>query len=93
VSPAGSPERTVLDCVNPRGFAVGAGGLYHVGCVAPYSREAPLYRLDLSTNRDTLLGSLEGWAFGLTVAPDGQSILYTRNQGEGGDLTLIEGFR
>ena len=93
MSLGGGPERTVVDCVNSRGFALGAGGLYHVGCVGPQSREAPLYRLDLATGRDTRLGSLEGWDLGFTVAPDGKAILYTRVQGEGSDLMLIENFR
>jgi Tol biopolymer transport system component len=89
----GGPEREVVDCVNYRGFALGAGGLYHVGCGAPNAREAPLYRLDLATGRDTLLGSLEAWQLGFTVAPDGKTVLYTRVQGEGSDLMLIENFR
>jgi eukaryotic-like serine/threonine-protein kinase len=94
VSLAGGPERTVVDCVNNGGFALRARVLYHVGCVAPlFAREAPLYRLDLATHRDQLLGSLEGLDRGFTIAPDGQSILYTRVQGEGSDLMLIENFR
>jgi Tol biopolymer transport system component len=91
VSLKGGPERTVVECVG--GFALGAGGLYHVGCVPLFSPEAPLYRLDLATQRDRLLGSLKGWSRGLTVAPDGRSILYTRLQEQGSDLMLIENFR
>jgi len=30
---------------------------------------------------------------GLAISPDGRSILYTRVQGEGSDLVLIENFR
>ena len=30
---------------------------------------------------------------GLTVSPDGKTILYTRGVGEGSDLMMIENFR
>jgi sugar lactone lactonase YvrE len=90
---ADGAERTALDCVRGRGFVPASEGLYHVGCGGPQPREAPLYLLDLATKRDRLLGQLEGYDMGLAVSPDGRSILFTRVQGEGSDLVLIENFR
>jgi len=86
-------QRTAVECVRGRGFVPVTGGLYHVGCGGPRAREAPLYLLDLATGRDRLLGQLEGYDMGLAVSPDGRAILYTRVQGEGSDLMLIENFR
>jgi Tol biopolymer transport system component len=86
-------ERTAVDCVRGRGFVPAAEGLYHVGCGGPHPGEVPLYLLDLATKRDRLLGQLEKHDMSLAVSPDGRSILYTRWQGEGSDLVLIENFR
>ncbi len=90
---AGGSERKVLDCVPLWGFALGPGGLYHLGCEeGPTGR--PLYLLDPATGQDRLLGQLEKNAgYGLTVSPDGKTILYTRSVGEGSDLMMIENFR
>jgi Tol biopolymer transport system component len=90
---ADGTQRTAVGCVRGRGFVPAAAGLYHVGCGGPRAREAPLYLLDLAAGRDQLLGQLEGYDMGLAVSPDGRSILYTRVQGEGSDLMLIEDFR
>jgi hypothetical protein len=49
--------------------------------------------LDPATGRDRLLGSLDWPGMGLTVSPDGKTILYTKVVGEGSDLVLIENFR
>jgi len=92
VSLAGGPERTVVDCVTRQGFAVGVAGVYHVGCDGN-ARGLPLSLLDPATGRDRLLGTLEGFLEGLTVSPDGKTILYAKDAGEGSDLVLIENFR
>jgi Tol biopolymer transport system component len=88
---AGGPERKVLECVPPKGFAVGPNGIYHLGCTKDL-RAVPLYLLDPATGRDRLLGKLEH-AFGLTVSPDGKMILYTKIENQGSDLMMIENFR
>jgi Tol biopolymer transport system component len=96
VAIGGGAERSVLDCVPSRGFVPAGEGLYHVGCGGPLAMRAralPLYLLDLATGRDRLLGNLEDYDLGLAVAPDGRSILYTRVEGEGSDLMLIDNFR
>jgi Tol biopolymer transport system component len=89
---AGGPERKVLECVPALGFAVGPGGVYHFACEAGPSG-TPLYLLDPTTGRDRLLGNLEKADRGLTVSPDGKTILYPKGVGEGADLMMIENFR
>jgi Tol biopolymer transport system component len=88
---AGGPERKVLECVPPRGFAVGPNGIHHLGCTTDL-RAVPLYLLDPATARDRLLGKLEQ-AVGLTVFPGGKTILYLRFEIKGSDLMMIENFR
>jgi Tol biopolymer transport system component len=91
---AGGPERRVLECVLPKGFAVGHGGVYHLGCGADL-RAVPLYLLDPATGRDRLLGKLEQALSGngLTVSPNGKTILYGKVENKGRDLMMIENFR
>jgi len=97
--PAGGPERKLLECV--QGFAVGLGGVYYFACeagTAPWIGTAassgnPLYLLDPATGRNRLLGSLEKGGGGLTVSPDGKTILYGKLVNEGSDLMMIENFR
>ena len=87
----GEPERQVVDCVPWFGFAVGRAGVYHLGCGT--GPDVPLFLLDAVTGRDRLLGRVESPDEGLTVSPDGKTILYTRRVREGSDLMMIENFR
>jgi Tol biopolymer transport system component len=95
---AGGRERRVLECVPPKGFAVGPTGVYHLGCTADL-RAVPLYLLDPATGRDRLLGKLEqavsaaGLSSGLTVSADGKTILYVKAENKDSDLMMIENFR
>jgi len=88
----GEPERKVLECVPTVAFAVGPGGIYHFGCTADL-HAVPLYLLDPATGQDRLLGKLEQAILGLTVSPDGKTILYTKLENQGSDLMMIENFR
>jgi Tol biopolymer transport system component len=90
---AGGPGRKVLECVRAFGFAVGPAGVYHLGC-ATDPRAVPLYLLDPATGRDRLLGKLEkAFLGGLTVSPDGKTILYTKLESHVANLMMIENFR
>jgi Tol biopolymer transport system component len=91
VSLAGGPERTAIDCVPGTGYAVGVAGVYHVGCNGG-AHGLPLSLLDPATGRERLLGMLEGFQEGLTVSPDGKTILYGK-VGEASEVVLIENFR
>jgi hypothetical protein len=87
---AGGPEREVAKCVWI--FAVGPAGLYSEECS---DGPPPLFVRDPVTGQGRLLGNLdqaEGGA-GLTVSPDGKTILFTSNAGAGSDLMMIENFR
>jgi Tol biopolymer transport system component len=86
---AGGPEREVAKCVWI--FAVGPAGLYSEECS---DGPPPLFVRDPVTGQGRLLGKLDRTdGAGLTVSPDGKTILFTRNVGEGSDLMMIENFR
>ncbi len=54
----------------------------------------PLYLLDPAIGEDRLLGTLEQVALlGLTVSPDGKTILYSKLENQGSELMMIENFR
>jgi len=90
---AGGPEREVAKCVV--GFAVGPAGVYSLECSGGEQafEQAPVFLRDPATGRGRLLGKLDRAFRGLTVSPDGKTILYTRTVGEGSDLMMIENFR
>jgi len=86
---SGGPERQVAPCVYR--FGVAPAGPYTEECSD--GSEVPLALLDPATGRRRLLGKLYRAAGGVTVSPDGRTILYTRAVGEGTDLMMIENFR
>jgi Tol biopolymer transport system component len=90
---AGGPERKLLECVRLSGFVVGPAGVYHFGCTTdPHA--VPLYLLDPATGQDRFLGKPEMAVLsGLTVSPDGKTILYTKLLDAAADLMMIENFR
>ena len=52
--------------------------------------------LDLKTGRDRRLGTLDGLAgrpLGLSVSPDGRTIVYSKQTSGNADLMLIENVR
>jgi Tol biopolymer transport system component len=94
----GGPQRQLAACVSF--FNVGPGAVYYLGCregPAILGRPEPFLSLvarDLATGRERLLGNLEQAAgSGLTVSPDGTTVLFTKVVGEGSDLMMIENFR
>jgi Tol biopolymer transport system component/tRNA A-37 threonylcarbamoyl transferase component Bud32 len=87
---AGGPERQIVKCVST--FAVGPEGLYGLECRG--WPQASLFVQDPATGQGRLLGKVErSDTNGLTVSPDGKTILYTKVVGEGSDLMMIENFR
>jgi serine/threonine protein kinase/Tol biopolymer transport system component len=87
---AGGPEREVAKCVWT--FAVGPAGLYSEECSDRPG--TPLFLRDPVTGQGRLLENLDRTeGDGLTVSPDGKTILFTKSVGEGSDLMMIENFR
>lgn len=91
---AGGQARQLIECVKNSAFGVGLRGVYYVPC--DLSPDPPLYVLDPKTGRNTRLGRLDGLMerpLGLSVSPDGNTILYPRQVLLRADLMLIENFR
>jgi hypothetical protein len=75
-------------------FAAGPRGVYYVPCDP--SPDPPIYFLDSKTGRSARLGTLDALferPLGLSVAPDGNAIIYPRQVLSRADLMLIENFR
>jgi Tol biopolymer transport system component len=91
---AGGDARQLVACVRNSAFGVGPRGVYYVPCDP--SPDRPLHVMDSRTGRDERLGTLEGLGdrpLGLSVAPDGNAIVYRREVLSRADLMLIENFR
>ena len=84
-------ERELEPCAGARNLASSPGALYYVGCTD--GPDKPLYRFETSSSRRERLGTLANPALGLTVSPDGKTILYARENLGGADLMMIENFR
>jgi Tol biopolymer transport system component len=91
---AGGHARQLLACVKNSAFGVGPQGVYYVPCDP--TPDPPVYVLDPKTGRNARLGRLDGLAerpLGLSVSPDGNTIIYPRQVLSRADLMLIENFR
>ena len=55
--------------------------------------EARLEFFDFNTRMRIPIGSVEKSAFGLALAPDGKSLLYSRNESEDSDIMLVKDFQ
>ena len=90
----GGEARQLVACVWRSAFGAGPQGVYYVPCDP--SADPSVHVLDPETGRDRRLGTLEHLIFrplGLSVSPDGRTILYPRLTSENADLMLIENFR
>jgi serine/threonine protein kinase len=67
-------------------------GLYLIGVSGRIS-PGILSFYEFATGRLTPVLTIERWDLGLTVAPGGRSILYSRMEQSGADLMLVENFR
>jgi Tol biopolymer transport system component len=86
--------RQLVACVNNSAFGPSPQGVVYVPCNS--SSDPPVHVIDLETGRDHRLGTLENLSarpLGLSVSPDGRSIVYPRRTIENKDLMLIENFR
>jgi Tol biopolymer transport system component/tRNA A-37 threonylcarbamoyl transferase component Bud32 len=91
----GGPARQIVDCVVTRSLARGPGGPYYIGCPLGLIR-APLYGLDSAAGTPRLLGMVGtggGFVPGMTVAPNGRRVLFSKLIADGADLLAIEHFR
>jgi Tol biopolymer transport system component len=90
-SVAGGEERQVLESVGNSQYVVREDGLYYF---APVNRRTMSLRLlDLATGRFRELAVVEHLGRGLSVSPDGKTILYCASKPPNIDLFLIENFR
>jgi hypothetical protein len=86
----GDPVK-VLEGVVMRASAVVPAGIYYLDRPERTSR---LQFFDFATRvSTTIAGNLGDARLGLSVSPDGSSILYTRLDASGDDLMLVENFR
>jgi Tol biopolymer transport system component len=77
----GGGVRQLVACVKNSAFGVGPRGVYYVPCDP--SDDPPIYVMDLETGRARRLGTLEKLtprALGLSVSPDGQTIVYPKRR-------------
>jgi Tol biopolymer transport system component len=90
----GGQETKVLDSVNRSTvWTVGSKGIYFFSAVYDKGRN-DLCLFEFATAKIRKLLAVERKvAWGLTVSPDGRSILYTQVDEVGSDLMLVENFR
>jgi Tol biopolymer transport system component len=91
---AGGQTRQLIACVKNSAFGVSPRGVYYVPC--DLTPDPPLYVLDPKTGRTARLGRLDGLTMrplGLSVSPDGNTVIYPRQVLSRADLMLIENFR
>jgi Tol biopolymer transport system component len=95
-STTGGEERVVLPCVLSWSWAVAPHAIVHEDCAAPAaaaSLKRSLRAWDAETQQDRLVATIEADRIsGLSVAPDGLSIVYGRGLATS-DLMMIENFR
>jgi Tol biopolymer transport system component len=94
---SGGQPRTVLSCVPSMfSWAVGARGIVHAECDPPGAnavRRQTLRYLDFASGRDEPLATVEGFSIGgLSISPDGKSLLYGRSV-QSSALMMIDNFR
>jgi Tol biopolymer transport system component len=94
---AGGQARTVLRCVHGGNYALGPQGIFHVECGSPQGPTGSrrVLRLwDAATGQDRPVASVEAtYIAGLSVSPDGRTILYGHSSWGTADLMMIENFR
>jgi Tol biopolymer transport system component len=88
----GGEERQILPYVYYKEFFITKDGIYYVGSRGDDGLY-PLQVCGLDGAKSRLLAKIGGRLVqGLTVSPDGKSILVTRSVGVGSDIVMIENF-
>jgi len=89
----GGAESQVLESVYQRAFAATGSGIYFIS--PPDARGvARLQFLDLASGKSSPITALDKpLTVGLTVSPDGRTVLYSQIDLVGSDLMLVENFR
>jgi Tol biopolymer transport system component/DNA-binding winged helix-turn-helix (wHTH) protein len=89
----GGAAHQLVPCIRGAAFGVGPLGVYYVPCDP--SPNPSVHVLDLKTSRDRRLGTLDGieTGGGLSVSPDGRTIVYQKLTIQNADLMLIDNFR
>jgi len=92
----GGEERQVLPSVGYRRFAVRSDGIYFMAWAGYSSSMASLQFFRFVTRKTKKIAEIEGpflpYDFGLTVSPDGRSVLYTHPDRPNSSLLLVENF-
>lgn len=89
----GGEEVKVLDSVAQRAFAIRQDGIYYLQSRKPPSGLSIQF-FHFASHANTEIARIDGrTAFGLTVSPDGRSVVYTHQDQSNADLMLVENFR
>ncbi|MBI4904168.1 MAG: PD40 domain-containing protein [Acidobacteria bacterium] len=89
---AGGEEHQVLDSVRARAFTLTRNGIYYVPQPGP-DGATTLRFFDFDSRRHQVVAQVSKSGAGLSVSPDGQTVLFTRIDREGSDLMMAERFR
>jgi Tol biopolymer transport system component/DNA-binding winged helix-turn-helix (wHTH) protein len=88
----GKEEQVVgLECGQWFNWALSPYGIYFIHPIT--SEQGKLEYFDFHTGTRTPIGSVEKSIFGLALAPDGKSLLYSRNESEESDIMLVKNFQ
>jgi len=90
----GGAVRQLVACVKAGAFGAGPQGVVYVPCDP--SHDPPIYVMELEGGRARRLGALENLTprpLGLSVSPDGLTIVYPKRTNQIADLMFIENFK
>ena len=90
---AGGEPRPIIGCVLQSVFAVAEKGIYYVPCPGAEPQLRVRNPVTLKDRRYGTLEKFENGNGGLSVSPDGKTVLYSRLVSGGADLMLIQNFR
>jgi Tol biopolymer transport system component len=72
-------------------WALSSSGIYLICPIA--NEQGRLEYFDFHTRTKMPIGFVEKSSFGLAVAPDGRSLLYSRNESDESDIMLVKNFQ